>query len=116
MILLFVVYFLFSVGGLTLYKVGTGYTPVAWVQSLCGLKISWLSVGGLLCYGVSFITYLVLVSKSELSFLYPLITGISSILILAVSAIVLRESIHPLNWLGVGVILVGIFLVSYGRH
>ena len=115
-ILFFCMYFIFSVGGLTLYKLGAGNEPISWVQSLSGLKISWVSVGGLVCYAISFLIYMHLLSKLDVSLVYPIATGICAILILIVSAFVLHETVHPLNWLGVGVILIGIFLVSYGRH
>ena len=115
-IFLFLVYFIFSVGGLTLFKVGTHAAPIGWIEHLCGLKLSLLSIGGLICYGVSFLTYLILISKSELSLVYPVATGVSCILILLVSTIILRENVHPLNWVGAAIIIIGMILVNYGRH
>ena len=114
MILLFIVYFIFCTGGLTLFKIGTNAEPIAWIQRLIGLKLSWLSIGGLLCYGVSFLTYLTLVGKTDLSILYPIATGVSCILIMIVSALFLHESVNPLNWIGAFIIIEGIIRVNYG--
>lgn len=116
MIILFIIYFIFSVGGLTLFKVGTQSVPIAWIEHLFGLKLSLVSIAGLVCYGVSFLTYLALVNRSELSWVYPIATGVSCILVLLVSSVALREEVHPLNWIGAAIIILGIILANYGRH
>ena len=115
MIALFIIYFIFCTGGLTLFKIGTHAAPIAWIQNLCGLRLSLLSICGLLCYGVSFLTYLTLVSKTELSYVYPIATGVSCILVMLVSALILHEPVHLVNWLGAIIIIGGIILVNYNR-
>lgn len=115
MIALFCAYILFSVGGLILFKVGMNYPALAWLESLLHLKFSLVSLGGCLCYVVSFLLYLLLVSRSELSLLYPLAAGISCVCVMVASALILRESISLLNWLGAALIAVGILLVNLNR-
>ena len=114
--LLFCCYLLFSVGGLTLFKLGTSHPAIGFLEQSLHLKLSWLSVGGCACYIVSFLLYLILVSRSELSILFPIATGISCILVLAASAFVLKETVSPLNWIGAAVIVIGILLVNLGRR
>ena len=116
MIVLFAAYLLFSVGGLVLFKLGTSCTAVPFFERLLHLRLSWVSIGGGCCYVVSFLLYLLLVSRSELSILFPIATGVSCILVLIASALILRETVSPLNWAGAAVIVIGILLVNLGRH
>lgn len=112
----FCLYLLCSVGGLVLFKLGTAYPAVRWLESLVHLKFSVISLCGCACYVVSFLLYLFLVSRNELSLLFPIATGISCILVLTASAFVLHEQISPVNWIGAIVIVIGILLVNIGRH
>ena len=116
MIVLFAAYLLFSVGGLVLFKLGTSCTAVPFFERLLHLRLSWVSIGGCCCYVVSFLLYLLLVSRSELSILFPIATGVSCSLVLIASALILRETVSPLNWAGAAVIVIGILLVNLGRH
>jgi drug/metabolite transporter (DMT)-like permease len=50
-------------------------------------------------------------SKKDLSFVYPLIS-LTYVLSLAASALVFREHISPLRWLGVVAICLGVYMVS----
>jgi drug/metabolite transporter (DMT)-like permease len=50
-------------------------------------------------------------SKKELSFVYPLIS-LTYVVSLVASALIFRESISLLRWLGVGVICFGVYMVS----
>ncbi len=68
-------------------------------------------LGGLVFYGVSLLIWLVVLSKVNLSLAYPLIS-ISYVLVLLVSWIFLNEVVPPLRWLGVGLIIAGVFFIS----
>ena len=116
MIVLFIAYLLCSVGGLVLFKLGTSYPAMAWLERLVHIKLSLVSVGGCACYVVSFLLYLLLVSRNDLSILFPIATGLSCILVLAASAFVLHEHVSPLNWAGAAVIVIGSLLVNLGRR
>ena len=50
-------------------------------------------------------------SKRELSFVYPLIS-LTYVFSLAASTIIFREHVSPLRWLGVVVICLGVYMVS----
>ena len=116
MIAVFALYLLCSVGGLVLFKLGTSYPAIGWLEALTHLKFSLLSLCGCCCYVVSFLLYLFLVSRSELSILFPVATGISCILVLVASAFILKETVSPMNWIGAIVIVIGILLVNLGRR
>ena len=115
MFFLFCIYILFSVSGLTLFKLGTNYPPIVWIQTVFRLNLSVHSLLGCGCYVLSFLLYLLLVSTNKLSVLYPIAMGISSVAVMLASALILKEHISPLNWLGAIIILVGVVLINLSK-
>lgn len=68
-------------------------------------------LGGLTFYVVSLLIWLVVLSKVNLSLAYPLIS-ISYVLVLLVSWLFLNEAIPAVRWIGVGLIIAGVFFIS----
>lgn len=68
-------------------------------------------LGGLTLYGVSLLIWLVVLSKVNLSLAYPLIS-ISYVLVLFVSWLFLNEAVPAMRWVGVGLIMAGVFFIS----
>ena len=107
------VYVLFSVAGVTCCKlVSSGTLNISMTNTYFSIKISWLSVLGLMLYVVSFLIYMGLISKNQLSYLIPLITGAVYLLTMASSVIIFKEQIHFLQLLGSGLILAGLILMN----
>lgn len=50
-------------------------------------------------------------SRFDLSYVYQF-TGMSYVLVLLFSWIVFNEPLSPVRWLGVGVIILGVFIAS----
>ncbi len=67
-------------------------------------------LGGFGLFGVGAVFWLAAISRVPLSWAYPMLS-IGYILILLFSAIVLKEQIAPLRWVGALVICAGIILV-----
>ncbi|MBI3627206.1 MAG: EamA family transporter [Candidatus Sungbacteria bacterium] len=65
----------------------------------------------LISYGLSFIVWILLLSKTNLSLVYPVGIGLNVIFILIFSQIVLGEPIRMIQLLGVALIIGGIFVV-----
>jgi multidrug transporter EmrE-like cation transporter len=66
-------------------------------------------------YVLSFATglvWLVILSRVDLSYAVPLMTGIYFLMLLLTSVLVLRESVTPGHWLGTLLIVVGIYLTA----
>jgi drug/metabolite transporter (DMT)-like permease len=61
-------------------------------------------------FGIGAVFWLAAISRVPLSWAYPMLS-IGYILILLFSAIILREHVTPLRWLGAVIICVGIVLV-----
>jgi multidrug transporter EmrE-like cation transporter len=69
-------------------------------------------IGGISAYGLSTISYVLLLSRLNLSVVYPALIGLSTVSITIASAAILREKIDVVNWIGVGLIIAGIFAVT----
>ena len=102
-----------SVGGLTCFKLGAQQSlhfEVA--NSVLSIQISWLSILGIFMYIMSFLIYLSMVSKMQLSYLMPISTGVIYLLTMIVSLIVFKDPITVNKLIGAGLVLGGIILMN----
>jgi len=118
MILYIIFYLIFSISGLILMKKGLMNTSLnglaGLIKSLLNLKflLSHLKfVLGILCYGLSFITWMFLLSKKDLSNIYPLTVGIVYALIMAASVVFFHEQFTLYKIIGVVLIGLGILFL-----
>ncbi len=70
---------------------------------------------GLVLFGLSALVWLVVLSRASLSFAYPF-AALTYVLILLFDLLILDETVPPLRWAGVALIVAGIFLVSRTPH
>jgi drug/metabolite transporter (DMT)-like permease len=70
---------------------------------------------GLFLFGLSALVWLVVLSRASLSFAYPF-AALTYVLILLFDLFILDETVPPLRWAGVALIVGGIFLVSRTPH
>ena len=106
-------YLILTVSGLVLFKAGSNQGISANIDNgFLSLKLSWISILGIVCYGCSFLLYLSLVSKMDLGYIYPVTTGIIYILILAASVWIFKETVSPFKLMGCGLILIGVVLMN----
>lgn len=68
-------------------------------------------LGGLCFYVVSMLSWFVVLSRVELSFAYPML-GLNYVLILLFSWLVLGEHVTLVRTVGVGLIFLGVILIS----
>jgi drug/metabolite transporter (DMT)-like permease len=111
-IALIVLYVIFAVGGSTLIKYG-GLAKAASLLTIpiVHVSISLISILGIGCYGISFVLYILLLNKFDLSFISPLTIGIVYVLLMATAVVVFHEQFTVLKTLGCTLILAGIFLI-----
>ena len=83
--------------------------------SLKVLVVQWFVWGGLLLFGLSAMVWLVVLSRTSLSFAYPF-AALTYVMILLFDHFVLEEQVPSLRWAGVAFIGVGIFLISRTPH
>jgi uncharacterized membrane protein len=70
-----------------------------------------LVFGGFVAFGVSSIIWLVVLSRMQLSYVYPMVS-VAYILVAILSVIFFKENVSWVRWLGIMVICMGVFLVS----
>lgn len=72
-----------------------------------------LVMGGLILYGVGAISWILVLSRMNLSHAYPFL-ALNFVLIAILSRLFLDEPIPMIRWVGIGIICVGIVLISQG--
>jgi len=82
--------------------------PLGTLRRVAATPAVW---GGLALFVASAAAWLVVLSRASLSFAYPFVS-LTYALILVFDRFVLGESVSPLRWAGVALIMAGIVLVS----
>lgn len=115
MIFVVALYLLLMLGGQLVWKRGLGFIPGAFdgsitnaVISIAGSLYIW---GGVLLYGFATFLWLYLLSKFDLSYIYPL-TSLAFVLGVAAGSFVLGEAVTWNRVAGSLVIMVGVYLVT----
>jgi multidrug transporter EmrE-like cation transporter len=82
-----------------------------WVSQFGRIAVEPHFIGGVVCYGVSLIVWIVGLSRVPVSIAYPMLS--LGYVINAVAAhYLLGESVTLARWLGIGFIVVGVWLVA----
>lgn len=92
-------------------KAGGGAHIAVGSNGLKDLAASPVIWGGLALFGLSAVVWLFALSRVELSFAYPF-AALGYVIIVLASLTVLHESVPPLRWAGVALIIAGIVLVA----
>jgi drug/metabolite transporter (DMT)-like permease len=74
----------------------------------------WVWVG-IACYVLSTVSWLIILSRIDLAVAYPL-GSLSYVFVTLLSVFVLHETVAPLRWVGIAVILGGILVVARGER
>ncbi len=100
-----------------LLKAGTNVLGVItitrddWASQFGRIAIEPHFIGGLVCYGISVIVWIVGLSRVPVSIAYPMLS--LGYIINAIAAhYLLGESVTLARWLGIGFIVVGVWLVA----
>ena len=111
-IILLITYILLSTGGATLVKMGgEGKWSPLFTVPYVSLDVSLVTLLGIIGYGMSFLVFIVLLNRLDLSFLTPVATGVSYAILMAVSLVVFGEHFTAIKALGCTLILIGVLLV-----
>lgn len=109
---LFIIYVILSTSGLILFKLGSSNLTIGLSKSIFSMNIPFLSLMGLLCYLCSFLLWMYLISKSEISFIVPLGVAVTNIAVLIGSYVILKESISGAAIVGTILIIVGVIVMN----
>ena len=81
-------------------------------SSLSELLLSPWFLGGLGCYGINVIVFAMALDRLPISVAYPVLAGLGFLLIAILAKWLFGETVAPIQWLGVGLILIGIILAT----
>lgn len=114
LIIMFVCYVLLASSGLVLFKMGSTNTNLT--LNLLGVTINYSlkMILGLFCYGFSFILWMLIVSKMNLTIAMPLSVAIVNTLIVIESCLLLKEKISITQGIGIFVIIIGVCVMTFG--
>lgn len=108
-----IIYLICSVGGLILVKSEANATTLAMQNGVFNVSMGIKAIIGFILYIGSFLIYTFYIIKQfDLSYIFPIITGITQILVILASVFILKESINIYGIIGIFTIIVGITLLN----
>lgn len=114
-IILIIIYLILTVSGLILMKMGGNTGNFEIKDQNINFGISLISALGFICYILSFLIFTKIISMFDLSYIYPIITGIVQILSLVLSSLVLKERISWQIVVGTIIVILGIMVMNIKR-
>lgn len=115
MVLNIFVYLFFTVSGLIFIKLGAGNSNVQVSKNVLNLSVNLYLLVGLVAYILSFLMYIVLLKKYNLSYIVPITTSLSYIAVLVSSVLIFKEKITPISAVAICIILVGVVLLNLSK-
>lgn len=79
------------------------------------LGMSIVSGVGFVCYLGSFLLFTRVITMFDLSYIYPIVTGIVQILTLVASAVVFKENMSIQSVIGAIIVIAGIIIMNFKR-
>lgn len=111
-IVLIIIYLILTVSGLILMKMGGNTGTFSIENKDINFGINIISALGFICYICSFLLFTKIIGMFDLSYIYPIITGIVQILSLVLSSVVLKEKISWQIIVGAIIVIAGILIMN----
>ena len=113
-IVLIGIYLFLSIAGLVLFKLGCKQDFLVSLSSgSLNIKISFISILGLICYMCSFLLYMFIISKFDMSYIVPITTGIVQICTVIFAVTLFNESLSIFKIIGIATIIIGIGFLNH---
>lgn len=107
------IYIILTISGVVLFKLGTQKDFLVSVSTgVFSLKISLLSIVGLVCYLCSFLMYMFLISKFDMSYIIPVTTGIVQVATFVLAILIFKESVTVSKVFATVLILIGVIIMN----
>lgn len=113
--LLFISYIILTSLGLILLKLGGQSTYIKLSGLIFTMQMDWKFVIGMICYAASFLMYMVILQKRDLSYIYPLCAGIVNVVSVTVGIFILKEKVTITGVAGIAAIVIGVILLNIKR-
>jgi len=106
------VYIALSTSGLMLLKKSLSTLPQLSAGAVVSLSTNVQFLCGFFCYAASFLTWLWLLSKNDVSSIYPTVVGLTYAVIVLTSVVFLGETFNAPRTIGVALVGVGVILLA----
>lgn len=107
------IYIVFTVGGLILLKLGSSSMNIGMQNGNFQLSMGYISILGFIAYIISFLLYtFYIIKKYNLSYIFPIVTGLTQILVVLAGVFIFKEHITLPGMIGIGLIIVGLILLN----
>lgn len=107
-----ITYIISAVAGSTLIKYGSlAGSKALFTIPIVNMGVSLITLLGIVAYGLSFLTYIVLLTRFDLSFISPLLIAFVYILLMVTAFVIFKENVTFYKILGCSLILIGIILI-----
>ena len=108
-----IIYLILSVGGLILVKSGSSSVNIAIQQGTFNFSMGLKAMIGFIAYIGSFLIYTFYIIKNfDLSYIFPIITGITQVLVIIAGVLIFKEHINAYSIGGIVLIIIGITLLN----
>ena len=112
-VLIIAIYLLLSSGGLIAIKYGADSVNLGIKQGVFNCSISLISILGLICYIGSFLIFtFVIVKKFDLTYIMPILTGISQVIVIVSGLLVFKEHINNFGIVGIVLVILGVIMLN----
>lgn len=106
-------YIIFSVGGLILLKLGSATLSMSIKNGNFGVSMNYISMLGFFAYIISFLLYtFFIIKKYDLSYIYPLLSGLTQILVVLAGVFIFKENLTLSSGIGIVLIILGLILLN----
>ena len=112
MYILFALYVLLASSGLLLFKLGSTNQNLHITLFSITVSFSWKMLIGMVCYVFSFLLWLYIVSKMNLTIAMPLSVALVNTLVVLESCYFLKEKISLVQGIGIFMIIFGVVLMT----
>ena len=106
----------FSIMGMTCIVEIVVFTPLVFFVPFPPLEIWYFIIASVILHGLYRLSVIYSYKFGDLSFVYPIARGGSSLLIVILTLIILQEHISLLGFVGILTVCIGIFLISYSKN
>lgn len=112
-IILIALYLIFTVSGVVLFKLGAGKGFEFSISTgVFNLKISLISILGLICYVCSFLMYMFLIAKYDMSYIVPVTTAIVQVATFVLAIVIFKESLTITKVIAIALIVLGVGIMN----
>lgn len=108
-----IIYLILSVGGLVLVKSGSSSVNIAIQNGTFNFAMGIKAMLGFIAYIGSFLIYTFYIIKNfDLSYIFPIITGITQVFVIIAGVVIFKEQINAYAMGGIALIIIGIVLLN----